>query len=46
MRRRTEFDLVVMATHGCSGLGRLVLGSVAQYVIEKSRLPTLLIKPK
>ena len=41
-----RFDLVVMATHGCSGLGRLVLGSVAQYVIEKSRLPTLLIKPK
>jgi len=40
------FDLVAIATHGRSGLRRLVFGSVADYVIRKSGLPILLIKPK
>lgn len=41
-----RFDLVAIATHGRSGLRRLVFGSVADYVIRKSGLPILLIKPK
>ena len=41
-----KFDLVAIATHGRSGLKRLVFGSVADYVIRKSGLPILLIKPK
>ncbi len=41
-----RFDLVAIATHGRSGLKRLVFGSVADYVIRKSGLPILLIKPK
>ena len=41
-----KFDLVAIATHGRSGLRRLVFGSVADYVIRKSGLPILLIKPK
>ena len=40
------FDLVAIATHGRSGFKRLVFGSVADYVIRKSGLPILLIKPK
>ena len=40
------FDLIAIATHGHSGLKRLVFGSVADYVIRKSGLPILLIKPK
>ena len=40
------FDLVALATHGRSGLRRLVFGSVADYVIRKAGLPILLIKPK
>jgi nucleotide-binding universal stress UspA family protein len=40
------FDLVTIATHGRSGLKRLVFGSVAEYVTRNSRLPMLLIKPK
>ena len=40
------FDLVALATHGHSGLRRLVFGSVADYVIRKAGLPILLIKPK
>jgi nucleotide-binding universal stress UspA family protein len=41
-----RFDLVALATHGRSGLKRLVFGSVADYVIRKSGRPILLIKPK
>jgi nucleotide-binding universal stress UspA family protein len=41
-----KFDLVSIATHGRGGLRRLVFGSVADYVIRKSGLPILLIKPK
>lgn len=41
-----RFDLIALATHGRSGLKRLVFGSVADYVVRKSGLPILLIKPK
>lgn len=39
-----DFDLVAMVTHGRSGLGRLMLGSVAEYVLKESKLPMLVIK--
>ena len=32
-------DLVVMTTHGRTGLGRLVLGSVADGLVRRTRLP-------
>ncbi|MFN8584716.1 MAG: universal stress protein [Dehalococcoidia bacterium] len=38
-------DLIVMATHGRSGLGRAVLGSVADHVIRHSSIPVLLVRP-
>lgn len=41
-----EVDLIAIATHGRSGLKRLVFGSVAGFVLRKSGLPILLIKPK
>src|SRR2546428_666355 len=34
---RTGADLIAMATHGRSGLGRLVFGSVAETVIRNAR---------
>jgi nucleotide-binding universal stress UspA family protein len=37
--------LVVMATHGRTGLGRLISGSVARAVLERGSLPLLLIRP-
>ena len=40
-----RFELIALATHGRSGLRRVVFGSVADYVIRKSGLPILLIKP-
>ena len=43
-RYRTA-DLIVMASHGRSGLGRLVLGSVAESVLRATPTPILLIRP-
>jgi nucleotide-binding universal stress UspA family protein len=37
-------DLVVMGTHGRTGLARLVLGSVAEGVAHRARVPVLLIR--
>jgi nucleotide-binding universal stress UspA family protein len=38
-------DLILMSTHGRSGLSRLVLGSVAEAVLRGTRTPMLLIRP-
>jgi nucleotide-binding universal stress UspA family protein len=38
-------DLVVMATHGRTGIRRAVLGSVAGAVLTKGRVPVLLVSP-
>ncbi len=38
-------DLVVMCTHGRSGLGRWLYGSVAEKVLAQSPTPVLLIRP-
>jgi len=38
-------DLIVMSSHGRSGLGRLVLGSVAETVLRATAVPILLIRP-
>lgn len=37
-------DLIVMSSHGRSGLGRLVLGSVAETVLRGTRTPILLVR--
>jgi nucleotide-binding universal stress UspA family protein len=37
-------DLIVMGTHGRRGLGRLVLGSVAEQVMRRSPCPVLAVK--
>ncbi len=37
-------DLIVMGTHGRTGLGRLLLGSVAEHVLRRARCPVLLVK--
>jgi nucleotide-binding universal stress UspA family protein len=38
-------DLVVIATHGRSGLGRALLGSVAGAVLRTGNVPVLLVRP-
>jgi nucleotide-binding universal stress UspA family protein len=40
-----ETDLIVMATHGRTGFGRMLLGSVADRVLRSSRVAVLLLQP-
>jgi nucleotide-binding universal stress UspA family protein len=44
MARVHKADLIVMTSHGRSGIARLVLGSVAEAVIRGSRVPILLVR--
>lgn len=37
-------QLVVMGTHGRGFVGRALMGSVAQQVLERSQIPVLLVK--
>jgi nucleotide-binding universal stress UspA family protein len=37
-------DLIVMCSHGRSGLGRLILGSVAESVLRGTTVPILLLR--
>lgn len=37
-------DLIIMGSHGRTGVKRLVLGSVAQQVLTESHIPVLIIK--
>ena len=37
------FDLVVMASHGRSGISRALVGSVAEHVIRHSKTPVLVV---
>ncbi|MBI1847940.1 MAG: universal stress protein [Candidatus Rokubacteria bacterium] len=37
-------DLIVMSTHGRSGLGRLILGSVAESVLRGTQVPILMVR--
>jgi nucleotide-binding universal stress UspA family protein len=41
---KQSFDLVVMATHGRTGIARFVMGSVAERMIEASETPVLLVR--
>ena len=42
--RLTHVDLIVMGTHGRSGIGRMILGSVAESVLRGTTTPILLIR--
>ncbi len=38
-------DLIIMCTHGRSGLKRILIGSIAQQVVASGNTPVLLIRP-
>lgn len=44
--RVREIDLIVMTSHGRTGLGRLVLGSVAETVLRGTTTPILLLRDR
>ncbi len=39
-----EFDLVVMGTHGRTGLSHVVMGSVAEWVVRHAPVPVMTIR--
>jgi nucleotide-binding universal stress UspA family protein len=41
-----DVDLIVIATHGYTGMKKLMFGSVALRVLHDSRVPVLLIRPE
>ncbi|MFC1465195.1 MAG: universal stress protein [Candidatus Brachytrichaceae bacterium NZ_4S206] len=41
-----EVDMIAMATHGRSGIQRLLLGSVADRIVRHARVPVLLVRPE
>jgi nucleotide-binding universal stress UspA family protein len=42
---REKVDLIVMSTHGRSGLSRLMMGSIAESVLRNTHRTVMLVKP-
>ena len=42
--KKTEADIVIIATHGKTGLEKLILGSVAESALKTVKVPVLLVK--
>lgn len=40
-----HYDLVVLGTHGRNGIGRVLMGSVAERVVRESNVPVVTVKP-
>jgi nucleotide-binding universal stress UspA family protein len=43
---KTPDNLIAMSTYGRSGVGRWVLGSVAEKIVQHSRDPVLIVRPQ
>ena len=43
--REREVDLIVIASHGRTGLGRILFGSTAEEVVRHAPCPVLVVKP-
>jgi nucleotide-binding universal stress UspA family protein len=44
--REEKVNLIVMSTHGRTGLSRLLMGSVAERIVHDAPCPVLLIRPQ
>lgn len=44
LAEKLKCDLIVLGTHGRTGLSRLLMGSVAEQVVRKARCPVLTVK--
>lgn len=43
---KEDFDLIVICSHGSSGIRRWVFGSVTEKVLRGTRIPVLVIRPE
>ncbi len=43
--QKNGIDLIVMATHGYTGMKKMMLGSIALKVLHESNVPVLLVRP-
>lgn len=43
--RERAVDLIVIATHGRTGIGRVLFGSTAESVVRQATCPVLVVKP-
>lgn len=41
-----KIDLIVIGTHGRSGLDRVLFGSVAEKIVKSSKIPVMTIRPE
>ncbi|NIP86691.1 MAG: universal stress protein [Planctomycetales bacterium] len=44
--RQQEIDMIVLGTHGRSGLPHVLMGSVAERVVRKAPCPVLTVRPE
>jgi universal stress protein A len=44
--KEESIDLIIMATHGRSGISHVLMGSVAEKVVQHSPVPVLTVKPE
>ena len=44
--RKCDVDLIIMATHGFSGVHRWIRGSVADEIVHAARVPVFLVTPR
>lgn len=43
---KAKADFIAMSTHGRSGMGRWVLGSVADHVVHNGKMPVILVRAR
>ena len=44
--RKDDIDLIIMGSHGRTGLPHVLIGSVAERVVRKAHCPVLIVKDK
>ncbi len=43
--KNNQIDLIIMGTHGRTGIDKILFGSVAEKVVKSSHIPVLTIRP-
>lgn len=46
LARQLDTDLIVVSTHGRTGLGHAFLGSTAERIVQKASCPVLTVRPQ